>query len=346
MTKLWGKSLTRNELLRNIGDISQLATAQPFELLDGNERGCRGVTLRNAAGLEIVVIAERGMGLTHVAFQGIPLGFLSTVGTAHPAYADHRGEGWLRNWPGGFLTPCGLTQVGSPCDDGGTELGLHGRVSNIPARNVHWGGKWEGDEYLLWVEGTVRETKVFGEDIVLTRRVHTTLGNPRFWVEDRVENQGFAPVPHMFLQHINLGFPLVDAATRLELPARQTEPRNEDAKPGLESCCEFQAPTAGYREQVFYHDLKADIKGQVEVRMTNPSFQGGRGLGLAIRYAKAEYPILTEWKMMGEQMYVVGIEPTNCHADGRCQERDHGTLVTLQPGESRTYKLEFEPKIG
>jgi hypothetical protein len=346
MPQLWGKSYSRDQLLRRVGDIAQLASAQPFELVDGNERGCRGVTLRNAAGLELVAVSEKGMSLTNASLQGVPLAFLSTVGTAHPAYADHRGLGWLRSWPCGFLTPCGLTQVGGPCNDNGTELGLHGRVSNIPARNVHWGGKWEGDEYLIWVEGTVRETMVFGEDITLTRRISTNLGSTRFWIDDRVVNQGFAPVPHMFLQHINLGFPLVDATTKLELPERQTESRDDDAKAGLKTCCEFQEPTPGYKEQVFYHDLKADSKGQVEVRMVNPAFGGGRGLSLAIRYAKSEYPILAEWKMMGEQMYVVGIEPANCHAGGRCQERERGTLVTLQPGETRTYRLEFEVRLG
>lgn len=341
MIRLWGSDYTRLDLLRRLGDISQIAGAQPFELSDGRERGSRGVRLYNAAGLELQVIAERGLGITALSFQGIPLPYISPVGTAHPAYAEATGLGWLRNWPGGFLTPCGLTQVGSPCDDVGAALGLHGRVSNLPARNVHWGGEWVGEDYQVWVEGIVQEAAVFGENLTLVRRIWTGLAEPRFWIEDRVVNHGFSPAPLMFLQHINLGFPLVDSTARLELPQRVTEPRDEPARQGLGQHCEFHEPVNGYQEQVFYHYLEVGEDGDVRVGLNNPAFYGGRGLSLYIQYPLQEYPVLVEWKMMGVGMYVVGIEPANCHVGGRCQERERGTLQMLAPQETRTFHLEI-----
>jgi hypothetical protein len=51
--------------------------------------------------------------------------------------------------------------------------------------------------------------------------------------------------------------------------------------------------------------------------------------------------VLVEWKMMGEGAYVVGLEPANCHVEGRCVERERGTLQILEPGESRRYRLEI-----
>ena len=39
MPTLWGKTYTRSDLLRHIGDMRQLASVQPFELSDGRERG-------------------------------------------------------------------------------------------------------------------------------------------------------------------------------------------------------------------------------------------------------------------------------------------------------------------
>ena len=51
MAKIWGKEYTKTDLLRRMGDISQIASAQAVELVDGNERGVRAVILRNAAGL-------------------------------------------------------------------------------------------------------------------------------------------------------------------------------------------------------------------------------------------------------------------------------------------------------
>jgi hypothetical protein len=341
MIHLWGKDYTRQELLRRVGDIRQLGGAEMCALGDGPEREVRVVRLWNAAGLDFAVTADRGLGLTSLRYRGIPLPFETALGASHPAYFEPGGLGWLRTFPGGFLTPCGLTQVGSPCMDGGEELGLHGRVSNLPASNLAWGGEWQGDEHRIWVEGLVRETRFFGENLALKRRVWMRLDEPRLWIEDQVENQGFSQTPHMFLQHINLGFPLVDAGARLELPAHTTQPRDAAARPGLERCLEFEDPLPGYAEQVFYHNLQADGDGRVQVRFVNPAFDGGRGLEVGIRYALAEYPVLVEWKMMGEGAYVVGLEPANCHVEGRCVERERGTLQILEPGESRRYRLEI-----
>jgi hypothetical protein len=153
----------------------------------------------------------------------------------------------------------------------------------------------------------------------------------------------------MFLQHINLGFPLVDVTTRLILPEHTTQPRDETAAVGLEECQSFSNPIPDYAEQVFYHDLSTDADGRVEVSLVNPSFNDGQGLGLTLRYPKNHYPVLVEWKMMRAGTYVVGLEPSNCFVEGRAAERASGRLQFLQPGEARHYAIEvefFEPGKG
>lgn len=342
MPELWKTKYTRAELVEHVGDMRQLADVQPFEFMDGLERGTRGVSIRNAAGLAFRVLLERGMGLYDLQFKGTPVPFLTPAGAVHPAYTDPTGAGWLRSWPGGFLTPCGLTQVGSPCRDGEEQLGLHGRVASLPAANASWGANWQEDDYVLWVEGSMRESVVFGENLLLRRRIWTRLDASRLWIEDEVENQGLTPSPHMFLQHINLGFPLVDSATRLVLPEHSTRPRDAAAASGLTECLTFSGPIPDYAEQVFYHDLSADAQGRVEVSLVNSSFNGGKGLGLTLRYAREQYPYLVEWKMMRAGMYVVGLEPSNCLVEGRAAERASGRLQFLQPGEVRSYALEVE----
>lgn len=333
MPVLFGHPYTRGDLLRRVGSIDQLASAEAYELTEGNQRGVRLVRLQNAAGLDLSAALDRGMSITALRWQGIPIPFSTAAGTVHPAFGIPWGADWLRTWPAGFLTTCGLSQVGSPGVDNGEQLGVHGQAAGIPARAVSWGGEWRGDDYILWVQGSVRETAMFGHTLELTRRIETSLGQNGFMLRDRVENLGFEPAPHMFLQHINLGFPLLDEHARLELPEHTVEARDEDARPGLNSYTEFQKPTPGYREQVFYHTLKPDAVGMVEVRLVNPSFGGGRGLSLALRYAVSDYPILVEWKQMGEGAYVLGLEPANCHVEGRTAERARGTLRMLEPGE-------------
>jgi len=340
MATLWGKTVSRSEILRRVGDIRQLARVEPFELVNGSERGARAVRLNNAVGLELVVLTDRGMSITDLFYQGTPLPFLSAIGSSHPSFAEQSGLGWLRTWPGGFVTPCGLTQVGSPNIDEGDDLGLHGRVASIPARDVRWGGEWKDDDYFIWVEGTVRQVVPFGEDISLRRRVGMWLSGTCFWIDDTVENHSFSPVPHMFLQHFNLGYPLVDVGTSLVLPSHTCEPRDDVARAGESDYQHFEEPKPGYQEQVFYHELQPDSSGQVEVRQVIPVFDQGRGLGVYWRYALADYPVFTEWKMMGEGFYVVGIEPGNCHVTGRASERARGTLKVLGPLEVRRYRIE------
>ncbi len=342
MPALWSHTYTRSEVQRHVMDLRHLADIRSFELSDGPERGVRCLQVRNAAGLDFTILADRGLALYDLQFRGVPLVFISSVGVTHPAFAEQPGRGWLRTWAGGFLTPCGLTQVGSPCDDNGEELGLHGRLSNLAAQQLAWGADWQGDRYVLWAEGLLHETSVFGVNLVMKRRISTVLDEAKMRIEDRIVNHGFEPAPLMLLQHFNLGFPLVDSTTRLILPAHATVPRDDVARPGLDHCLEFDDPIDGYQEQVFYHDLQAAADGNVEVRLTNPAFNHGQGLSVAWRYSKTEYPVLVEWKMMRAGFYAVGVEPGNCRVEGRVKERERGTLQMIAPNETRTFSIEVE----
>ncbi len=76
------------------------------------------------------------------------------------------------------------------------------------------------------------------------------------------------------------------------------------------------SPQAGYREQVFYHDLPADADGWASITLTNPAL----GLRLTVRCWKPTLPNLIHWKQMGQGAYVVGIEPANCHVEGRAAD--------------------------
>jgi hypothetical protein len=340
MALIFGNEFSKLEILKRVSDIRQLAGAQPFELQDGSERGTRGVRLYNAAGLDFNVITDRGMGVTHLSWKGVQLSMLTPAGTVHPAFTEQPGLGWLRTWPAGFLTVCGLSQVGEPCRDGDEELGQHGRAASLPASQVNWGGGWEKDQYTVWVEGVLREGVVFGPQLSMRRKIWTRLGESRFWIEDTVTNDGFLPAPHMLLQHFNLGFPLLDSGSHLELPESMVEPRDEVSRPGLGSWMDFETPGEGVKEKVFYHDLKPDADGMVTIQLRNKSFNRGQGLGVYWKYSKQEYPVLVEWKMMAEGLYVLGVEPANCHVEGRVKEQENGTLQVLAPGEVRVYHME------
>jgi hypothetical protein len=340
MAQLFGRSYSRRELAEHVGNIGQVAGVRIAELSDGFERGVRVADFRTGSGFEFSVLGDRGMDIAWASFCGASLAWQSPAPAAAPAFYEPVGLGWLRGFYGGLMVTCGLTYFGSPGSDEDQGLGLHGRASYIPATNFASGSTWQGDEYQMWVTGEIREASVFGPNLVLRRRISARLGEARLLVEDTVTNEGFEPAPHMILYHCNFGFPVVSAGTRL-LVSSSVEPRDARAAEGMQRFAEFEAPTAGFAEQVYYHTPIADGEGYVKAALVNRAYGGGQGLGAYVRFPIAELPRLIEWKMMGQGHYVCGLEPSTNWVGGRAGERAAGRLTYLEPGESRHYNLEI-----
>jgi hypothetical protein len=338
MAYLFNKNWTRTELLKYVGDLSQVAGIKLGEWSDGKERGLRVAEIRSGAGLELTVLLDRGMDIGPASYKGFPLAWLSPTGFSHPMYFEPQGTNWLHTFGGGLLTGVGMTTAGSPGEDAGESLGLHGRLSHLPAQRVNVSQSWQADECTFEVEGEIRQARVFGENLCLRRRITVGLGGNTIAIHDTVENLGNATSPLMLLYHINLGFPFLDENAELVANPHPVEARDAVAEPGLNEWMHFQSPTQGYEEQVFYHDLPGDENGWAGLTLTNRSCN----LQLSLRFQKATLPNLVQWKMMGNGTYVLGLEPANCHVSGRSQERARGTLQFLQPGESRDFKVEIE----
>ncbi|MBM4459178.1 MAG: DUF4432 family protein [Chloroflexi bacterium] len=340
MAAILGMNYTRHELLQRVGDISQVAGVRLSELADGFERSVRVADVRTGSGLECTVLVDRGLDIGPASFGAAALAWRSPMTAAGPAFYEPHGLGWLRGFPGGLLTTCGLTHFGAPAEEEGQALGLHGRASYIPATHLACGGDWRGDEYEIWISGQLREAVLFGENLALRRRIRARLGESRLFIEDTVSNEGFAPTPHMMLYHFNFGFPLLDEHAELLTNDVEVRPRDSSAAAGLADHARFQPPTAGYREQVFYHTPRAGEDGYAQVALVNRGFGGGQGLGAYVRFRMAELPRLVQWKMMGQGAYVCGLEPATNWAGGRAVERAAGRLQCLAPGETRDYRLE------
>ncbi|HUT17949.1 MAG TPA: aldose 1-epimerase family protein [Anaerolineae bacterium] len=337
MATLFGKRYTREGLLRYVGDVSQIGGVQLKTLDNGPARGVRTADFYTGSGFRFTVLIDRGMDIGPAEWGGRPLAWRSPVGVVHPAYYDPLGLGWLRSFAGGLMVGCGLDNVGLPCTDAGEELGLHGRLSHIPAELISCSGAWHGDEYEMWVEGEVRHYKVFGADLVLRRRISTTLGSDVVSIADTIANAGTESAPLQILYHCNFGYPVVSADTELKLDTEHSEPRDETAALGFGEHTRFQPPTAGYAEQVFYHHPRAGEGGYAVAALVN----GALHFGAYVRFRTAELPHLVQWKMMGERTYVVGLEPANCWVQGRAHDRQTGALQFLAPGERVSTHLQI-----
>ncbi|MDE3056490.1 MAG: aldose 1-epimerase family protein [Bacteroidota bacterium] len=332
MTTLFGRNFSRQELLLRVGSLTQLAGVRMMELRDGAENNVRIADVRSGV-LRFQVTLDRGMDISLAEYKGIPLTWRSPNGDVHPAFYDRSGSGWSRSFSGGLMTGCGLTQVGAAGVDEGEELGLHGRLSHLPASAVSAASVWNNDKCVFRIEGNVREAAPFKENLLLHRAIETQLGGSTISVRDEVTNEGSSRTPLMLLYHINIGFPVLDEGTELLLNADETKPRDNEALKGIKEAQRFSPPIQNYKEQVFYHELREDGDGFASALLVNKELN----LGVFVQFRKKELPRFIEWKMMGEGMYVAGMEPANCFVEGRAKERMRGTLQFLEPNERRGF---------
>jgi galactose mutarotase-like enzyme len=138
----------------------------------------------------------------------------------------------------------------------------------------------------------------------------------------------------MVLYHVNLGWPLLDDGTVVDIPHVTVRPRDADADEGFGHQYDFGAPVRGFREQVYIHEAGPERSASI----TNKQ----RGLRFTLRFSET-LPAVFEWKMSATQHYVLGLEPANTpEIGGRAAARDAGLLPRLEPGESVSYCLSFE----
>lgn len=339
MPHLFGKTYASADLRRRVGDMSQLAGIRSITLNDGPETGVRALDVRTGSGLRFTVLPDRGLDIADTEWNGTSLVWHSSTGITHPAYFEPAGIGFLRGFYGGLLVTCGFMNVGAPAEDNGEHFGLHGRASNLPAKQVHYETEWQGDDYILRISGKVRETRLFGENVLLTRTLTTKLGSRTIAITDVFENQGFAPTPLMVLYHINTGFPLLDDNSELLINS-DLIPRDAEAAKGLDVARQGAPPTPDFKEQVHQHRVTPAADGWATTVLINRHFNGG--LGLSVRYRPDELPYFWQWRMVGEGAYVMGLEPANCSVMGRGEGRRQGLLPILAAGEQKTHHLEIE----
>jgi hypothetical protein len=338
------KRTDRDFLRKRVGDLSQVAGLKRYRLVGGKADGVEAVDIRTGSGFSFTVLPGRGMDIAWAEYRGVALNYMAKPGLASGAFYEPESIGWLRGFFAGLLTTCGLSNVGWPCEDehpafGKMKHGLHGRIANTPAEHVCVSDAWE-PEFTMRVSGRMREAILHGEHLVLEREIAATFGRSGFTLHDVVENAGFRPEPFMILYHFNLGYPLLDADTRLILPRCKTTPVTEAARKDSQSHTAFLPPQHDYDERLFFHDLAGN--GTACIKAINKRLD----VGVAITYRLKELPKLSQWKCMREAEYVLGIEPGNCHPTSRVEHRKKGSLDSLEPGERRTITIDVDVISG
>ena len=311
-----------------LGHANQLSGVEEHRLIGGKGDGMRLFEVRNGLGLECTVVPDRCADIYRLSFMGQNMGFFSPCGYVGPAYYDDRETNWLKSFTAGFLTTCGLTAVGNPCEDEGEALPLHGTIGNIPAENARW--YRDGDK--LIVEADIVDARIFSRKLQLHRKLVFSTTENKITLTDTVENHGDDVSPVMVLYHMNMGYPLLSENTRLQIPSVKVTPRNDHAAKDLDTHLKGLKPTPHFEEQCYFHEFEKVGKAKM--------FNTAIGVGLAITFDTGNLNHFCQWKMMGRHDYVMGLEPGNCTPDGRDVMRREGKLQFLQPGETTQFSFD------
>ncbi len=337
MVMLYGKEWTKEELRSRIGHESQLGGVRSLKLNEGNQQGTEVIEFRTASGLNFQALPTRGLDIGIAEYNGKALGWRSRTGEVEPSYLGDVGFEARRGSYGGLMCTCGYSNVGVPNEDNGNQYGLHGRAQLCPAKSVYADAYWENDEYIMFCEGKIEELDKFSEFFENRRRIETKLGSKTIKVYDTVTNLSFDPQAHMMLYHCNIGFPLVSEHTKLYAPSLSRKNRDADNIPF--DWQTYYAKPQKQAEEVLYHSMK-DNNGMVTMALINET-PDQEVWGLKFSYSAASLPRFVHWRQPSPGAYVIGLEPSNCWADGRNAHRLRDDLVIMQPQESIKYELEF-----
>lgn len=319
MVNLYGKNQSELDLARRTGALSQFAGVRLVTLEDGVERGIRALEFHTGSGLRFTVLIDRAFDIGDCEYKGYAIGWQSPSGFRNAFLHEYEGEGglaWMRSFSGLLIT-CGLDHILFMDEQNADHYNyeprksvsssIHGRVGTIPGKLMGYGHVWIDGECILYCEGLVQQSTVFGEDLHLIRRIEVKVGSSEININDRVTNHGFNPTPHMFCYHINVGYPVLDEKSEY-LAAIASTPWAAHAgekyqKQGV-GYKTLPAPIDKFHEQVWEHELIADSNGRYLTAVVNPALQ----LGFSVNVDSRQFPAQFEWQNFQSGMYAIGID--------------------------------------
>jgi hypothetical protein len=253
-----------------------------------------------------VLSESNALDIFRLWHEGTNVGFVSKNGL-YTAPAD-----FLHNFPCGMLYTCGLDAIG-----GVEGHVLHGRIHSIPAEIK----ELVADERGVKVVGEIRDTALFGENLVLTRTIETAGGSGEIRLTDRLRNLAFRDEKYCMLYHVNVGYPFVDAGAKIEGRFVKSLPRTEWAKHEMSKMLDVEPPKDNLEETCYFHQTADGAMAVVNRRL-------GRKFTV-----KSSLRKFVQWKSRASGDYVIGLEPCTSWLDGELK------YSVLKPGKSVTHTL-------
>lgn len=286
------------------------------------------------AGLSVDILPDRCLDLGAAEHRGVSMAWMSGEPLRHPASLVS--DGWATRFVGGLLATCGLDNVGPACLEGGRSFPQHGRIGAVPADNVRYGTRRTNGSRTFWISGEVAQPH---SGLRLRRRILVPGGSVRLRLHDVVRNTGKEPEPVMLQYHCNFGEPFVAQGARIAIPRTTVTPRDPAADAALELWGTVDEPRAGEEERVYRHDQRGQDKPCAYI--IPPADGPAARHALRLCYRRRTLPWLWQWRLLSEDAYVVGLEPSNCRSKPREEACRLGDITVLPPGGEIGFDMEI-----
>ena len=293
-----------------ISNFQQVASIRRYTLTEGREKGLDVLDCDNGK-IRFLLNVSKACDIMQLYHEGQNISFISKNGFTK------RETPFLRRFEGGMLYTCGLDSVG-----GRDGFELHGTLHNIPAEII----RAECNENGITVEAIIRDTALFGKNLVLKRKIFTAIGGDSVTLEDTLVNEGYKTEEYCLLYHINVGYPMLDDGAKIIADVENYTPRTAWAKQNEATMYEMNASTPNQEETCYFLNLK-----KPEITLVN----GKIGKEFTVSYSGDTLPCFVEWKSMASGDYALGLEPCTTELD------DRFAYKTIEVGE----EIKFFVKI-
>ena len=275
-----------------ISNFQQVASIRRYTLSEGREKGLDVLDCDNGK-IRFLLNVSKACDIMQLYHEGQNISFISKNGFTK------RETPFLRRFEGGMLYTCGLDSVG-----GRDGFELHGTLHNIPAEII----RAECNENGVTVEAIIRDTALFGKNLVLKRKIFTAIGGDNVTLEDTLVNEGYKTEEYCLLYHINVGYPMLDDGVKVIADVESYTPRTAWAKQNEATMYEMNASTPNQEETCYFLNLK-----KPEITLVNEKI----GKEFTVSYSGDTLPCFVEWKSMASGDYALGLEPCTTELDNR-----------------------------
>lgn len=275
---------------RKINCLDQVAYVRRYTLTDGAAAGIKVVEVYNGV-LRFLLNESKALDIMQLFHNGTNISYL-----CKNAFTKRETD-FMKRFEGGMLYTCGIDVIG-----GQAGYENHGSFHNIPALIT----KCECTEEMITVEATIRDTELFGKNLVIKRRYETEVGSDTATLSDTLINEGWRDENYSILYHVNVGYPMLDEGVKIIAETKKITPRNDWAEKNIGKAFEIEQPEDNKEETCYLLDMK-----QPSISVVNEKL----GKKFTLEYSGEQLPHFVEWKSMASGDYALGLEPSTSLLD-------------------------------